>query len=78
MDITSTLFSPINSKDYCGYFYGLEVIYFILFIGGVITMVVGAYHKKLTLPHYAMGIMGLMFKFIMYAECRLLYSMCVV
>ena len=73
----STLFSPLDSKEYCGYYYGLEIIYFAFFVGALATMMVGAYHKKLSAHHYAIGIGGLVFKLLMYIQCRLLYSMCV-
>ncbi len=75
--IISTLFSPINSKDYCNFYYYLEVMYFVFFIGSLITMGVGAYHKKMNTNYYIIGVSGLILKLLMYAQCRLLYSMCV-
>ena len=75
--IISTLFSPIDSKKYCDYYYYLELFYFSFFVGTIATMMIGAYHKKMTNEHYAVGIGGLVFKLLMYLQCRLLYSMCV-
>ena len=75
--IISTLFSPIDSKKYCDYFYYLELFYFFSFVSAMTIMVIGAYHKKMTNGHFAVGIVGLVFKFLMYIQCRLLYSMCV-
>lgn len=72
----STLFSPLNARDYCGYYYALEIIYFVLLVSAIFAMVIGAYHKKLNASHYGMIFAGIFFKFLMYAQSRLLYSMC--
>ncbi len=75
--IISTLFSPINSKDYCNYYYYLEVMFLVFFASSLITMSVGAYHKKMNTNYYIIGVAGLIFKLLLYAQSRLLYSMCV-
>ncbi len=72
----STLFSPLDKK-YCDYFYYLELFYFFSFVGTILIMIIGAYHKKMTKEHISVGFGGLVFKFLMYVQCRLLYSMCV-
>jgi len=72
----STLFSPVNSREFCGYFYALEIIYFVLLVSSILAVVIGAFRIKLNASHYGMAFGGILFKFLMYAQTRLLYSMC--
>lgn len=74
MDIITNLFSPLNSREYCGIFYGFEVFYFVLFTFALFGAIIS--HKKMDLQHYLLLFIGLFFKFLMYAQSRLLYSMC--
>lgn len=72
----STLFSPVNARDYCGYFYALEIVYFVLLVSSVLAFIISAFHIKLNASHYGIVFGGIIFKFLMYAQTRLLYSMC--
>ena len=76
--IHETLFSPFkDATKYCAWFYGLEIYYFFAFLFGLFTLVIAGFHKKMDTWHYVLAIAGLLFKLFLYAECRLLYSMCV-
>jgi uncharacterized membrane protein len=76
--IHDALFSPFeDATKYCVWFYGLEIYYLLAFIAGLVGLVIAGYNKKLTKSHYFLVISGLMVKLFLYAECRLLYSMCV-
>ena len=75
-NITSTLFSPIDSAKYCDYFYVFSVFYFISFIFTTFKTIIG-YTPKQTGWNHFLSVMMILTKFLFYAECRLLYSMCV-
>lgn len=76
-NITSTLFSPINSAKYCDYFYILSIFSFITFIYALFSKTIEAYKVKHTGWEHFLSIMVILTKFLVYAQCRLLYSMCV-
>ena len=76
--INAALFAPFSDvKKYCDYYYWLEVWFFASFIFALFGFVITGYHKKAKASHYGMLIVGLIFKFLSYAQFRLLYSMCV-
>lgn len=76
-NIKSNLFSPINSAKYCDYFYVLSVLSFITFIYALFSKTIEAYKTKQTGWDHFLSFMVILTKFFMYAQCRLLYSMCV-
>ena len=77
-NLNNTLFAPFGDiSKYCGWFYGLEVFYLVSFVFTLFGTVIAGYNKKMERGHYIIVVFGLILKLIMYAKCRLLYSMCV-
>ena len=73
-----TLFAPFeDATKYCGWFYAMEVYYLAAFVFALFGAVIAGYNKKMEKGHYILLVFGLLLKLFMYAECRLLYSMCV-
>ena len=76
--IHNALFSPFeDATKYCDWFYAMEIYYLIAFVFALFGVAIAGYNKKLGLGHYIIVVFGLIFKLIAYAQCRLLYSMCV-
>lgn len=74
----NTLFAPFeDSSKYCLWFYGMEVYYLAAFVFALFSAIIAGYNKKMEKGHYLILFFGLIFKLLMYAQCRLLYSMCV-
>ncbi len=76
-NIKSNLFSPINSAKYCDYFYVLTIFAFVAFTYSIFRPIID-YTPKQTGWHHFLSVMMILTKFLIYGQCRLLYSMCVV
>ncbi len=75
-NIKSNLFSPINSVEYCVYFYLLTIFAFVAFIFSLFKTIIDYSPKQTGWNHFVSGMM-ILTKFLIYGQCRLLYSMCV-
>lgn len=76
--IHNTLFAPFEDvTKYCIWYYALEVYYLIAFVFAILVAAIAGYNKKMGKGYYIALFFGLIFKLLMYAQCRLLYSMCV-
>jgi hypothetical protein len=75
-NIKSNLFSPINSVKYCDYFYILTIFAFVVFIFALFKTILSFSLKQTGWDHFLSAMM-ILTKFLIYGQCRLLYSMCV-
>ena len=76
--VHDALFSPFKDPTkYCWFFYTFGMYYLAAFIFGLFSLVITRYNKKMGKLHYVLAIAALMVKLFVYAECRLLYSMCI-
>ena len=72
-DVMNSLFGPLH-KDYCNYYYVLSILWFIAFIGAILSLVLVTTFKKRGSIFYLKltAILGLF-----YFLNRLLHAMCV-
>ena len=76
MNVLDTLFGPV-SKKYCGLFYYLSVVSFLMYVFAIMFAVVWGIKQGKGIMFYVMSIAFSFVYLLAYFQSRLLFSMCV-
>jgi len=76
MNVLDTLFGPV-SKKYCGLFYYLSVVSFLMYVFAIMFALVWGIKQGKGITFYATSLVFSFVYLFMYFQSRLLFSMCV-
>jgi hypothetical protein len=73
----NSLFGPL-SKNYCIYFYGMSILFFIFFVMSVVHIASHIFRRssKLDSKFYANSVAVVFYTLLVYLLNRLMYTMC--